>query len=131
MNTHLARRARLIAAIVLPIFAAVALAVVLDGSGSGGNTAARPDLYSPGEASRMDVERYWQTRLTYPTGRFNQGWMRDAAEQAKRIRAAIPKGTYRPWRAGKVGSNGTLSRNQSIKALSAARPLGPDRKSVV
>ena len=34
-----------------------------------------------GEASLTAVEQYWQTRLTYPTGRFNQNWVNAAARQ--------------------------------------------------
>src|SRR6266498_2931499 len=84
-------------------------------------------LYSPGgeagEVSLAKVEQYWQTRLTYPTGRFNQRWVTGAAKQAQRIKSGIPKGHYKAWRGTRsvTGSHGA----QSIKALAAARPLGP------
>ncbi len=130
-NTFFARRARLIA---VPIVAGLAFAafLVFGGSQPSGNTSALQSaaLYSPGggepgEVSLTKVEQYWQTRLTYPTGRFDQRWALKAAKQAKRIKSGIPKGHYKAWRGSAArqfsGSHGA----QSIKALSAARPLGP------
>ena len=118
--------------LVVPIVTglAAAFALVLSGSHADHAAARQAALYSPGgsggepgEVSLTKVERYWQTRLTYPTGRFNQGWVKAAAKQAKRIKAGIPRGQYRGWRGTRAasGSHGA----QSIKALAAARPLGP------
>jgi len=77
-----------------------------------------------GEVSLASVERYWQTRFTYPTGRFNPAWVQAAARQAKRIKVGIPKGFYRPWRghpALRVGA----AKTQAASALATARSLGP------
>ncbi len=37
-------------------------------------------------------ESYWMDRQTYPTGRFNGQWVRNAAEQDLRIKRSIPAG---------------------------------------
>jgi hypothetical protein len=124
------RPARLIAVLIVTGLA-VAFALALTGSHHGVDASALPGaLYSPGggepgEVSLTKVEQYWQTRLTYPTGRFDQRWVTAAAKKAKLVKAGIPKGHYEAWRNSGVrsakGSHGT----QSIKALAAARPLGP------
>jgi hypothetical protein len=123
------RLARLIA---VPIVLGLAFAIVLlSGASKHSNDASalRGALYSPGgeagEISRTTVEQYWQSRLTYPTGRFDQQWVSDATKTAKRIKSGIPKGHYRPWRGAGARSVSASSGAQSIKALSAARPLGP------
>src|SRR5438046_385542 len=118
------RRARLLA---VPIVAGLVLAGVLAFGGSGhGNQAAalQAALYSPGgsepgETSPAKAEKFWQTRLTYPTGRFNQRWVYNAAKQAKRIKSGIPSGHYRGVRGSSTRSAG-LHGAQSIKALAAA-----------
>src|SRR6266511_1880284 len=124
----LGRHTRLLA-VALVTGAAATVALLLAGSqhGAGGSAAVQGALYSPGgeagEVSLAKVEQYWQTRLTYPTGRFNQRWVTGAAKQAQRIKSGIPKGHYKAWRGTRsvTGSHGA----QSIKALAAARPLGP------
>jgi hypothetical protein len=127
------RPALVVGVLVLAAFAVVAGRAALDRSGdSTGAKALQSALYSPGgqsgepgEVSLTKVEQYWQSRLTYPTGHFNPRWAIAAAKQAKRIKAGIPTGHYKGWRnsgaRSATGSHGT----QSIKALSAARPLGP------
>jgi len=40
-------------------------------------------------AHLLDLEGYWNDRLTFPTGKFNPGWVRKAAEQDKKV----PRGT--------------------------------------
>src|SRR6478672_6597345 len=43
------------------------------------------------ELLRLDA--YWQTRVTYPTGRFDFRWLRNAAQQDRtQVRAAVPAG---------------------------------------
>ncbi len=124
----LGRQTRLLA-VALVTGAAATVALLLAGSqhGAGGSAAVQGALYSPGgeagEVSLAKVEQYWQTRLTYPTGRFNQRWVTGAAKQAQRIKSGIPKGHYKAWRGTRsvTGSHGA----QSLKALAAARPLGP------
>jgi hypothetical protein len=78
--------ARLIAVLTVP-GPAVAFAFALTGSQHGVDASALQAgaLYSPGggepgEVSLTKVERYWQTRLTYPTGRFTQRWVTAAAK---------------------------------------------------
>jgi len=125
-RTILAHPARLL---VVPIVTGLAVAFALVFGGSQHSVQAstlQGALYSPGgepgEVSLTKVEQYWQTRLTYPTGRFNQRWALSAVKQAKRIKSGIPAGHYRGRRgSGRLGSHGT----QSIKALAAARSLGP------
>jgi hypothetical protein len=114
-------RSRAVRLIVL--FGLLILAVVLPSVLSGGAkdhaAALRAQLYSPGsevEGSLTAREQFWQTRLTYPTGHFDQRWVVAAAREAKLIKSGIPAGMKR-YR----GS----SHARSINALSAARPLGP------
>ena len=68
---------------------------------------AMPDLYAiePGERPGSDAEHqlsqdaYWQTRITYPTGKFNAKWLADAALQDRlNVSRAVPAGrvTYNP-----------------------------------
>jgi len=79
-------------------------------------------LYSPGdpdgagEMPRTAVEQYWQSRLTYPTGRFDQRWALASENQVQQVPSGIPAGHYRA--AGRAGQ-------QPQAKLSAARPLGP------
>jgi hypothetical protein len=40
----------------------------------------------------LDLERYWDDRLTFPTGKFNPGWVRKASEQDKKIARGTPQG---------------------------------------
>ena len=128
-----ARLARLLA---VPIVVGVAIAIALvysDRSEHGAKESAlEAELYSPGgeageagEVSRTAVEQYWQSRLTYPTGRFDQRWLINSARQAKRIKSGIPKGQYGTRRSSSGRSFSGVSGAKSIAALSAARPLGP------
>src|SRR6266496_3621910 len=89
-RTILAHPARLL---VVPIVTGLAVAFALVFGGSQHSVQAstlQGALYSPGgepgEVSLTKVEQYWQTRLTYPTGRFNQRWALSAVKQAKRIK---------------------------------------------
>src|SRR5918911_174720 len=42
------------------------------------------------------LEQQWNDRLTYPTGRFNPAWLRQAAAQDRRIQRNVPAGDHRP-----------------------------------
>jgi hypothetical protein len=126
------RRSRVTRLLAIPALTACALglALLFGGSQHGMRASAlHGALYSPGgeagEASPAKVEQYWQTRLTYPTGRFNQRWIIAAAKQAKRVKPGIPKGHYGSWRGSRVRSVTGSHGAQSIKALAAARSLGP------
>ena len=118
--------------LLVPIVAGLAFAAVLvfGGSHSSRNAAARQAaLYSPGgeagEVSLKKVEQFWQTRLTYPTGRFNQRWALDALKQSKRIKSGIPAGHYALRRGAGARQVAGAHGAQSVKALAAARSLGP------
>ncbi len=63
--------------------------------------AQRPhDRYLPVPGSRPEaeaanlgrLEQFWNDRLTYPTGRFDPRWVRDAAVQHARMPRGIPAG---------------------------------------
>src|SRR5580765_528984 len=134
MNKGCTRKLLSARLLVVPVVTglAAAFALVLSGSHADHSAARQAALYSPGgstgepgEASLTQVERYWQTRLTYPTGRFDQRWVKTAAQKAKRIKSGIPRGQYR-GRGGSAARAGSGSHGaQSIKSLAAARPLGP------
>jgi hypothetical protein len=131
--SHL-RRARLAALVGVPVLAVAAGFAIRSfdqGSSAGTKAALKKVLDTPGgqsgeagEVSLTTVERYWQSRFTYPTGRFRQAWVRAAARQAKGIKAGLPKGVYRPWR-GQPGFASGGAKTQAATALAAARPLGP------
>ena len=40
----------------------------------------------------LEQEGYWMHRLSYPTGRFDPAWVRQAADQDSRILRQVPKG---------------------------------------
>ena len=130
--THL-RRARVAALVIVAVLAVAggfAARSFNEGGSAHSKAALRNALATPGqvgeagEASLTAVEQYWQTRLTYPTGRFNQNWVNAAARQLKRVKAGVPKGFYRPWR-GRPGFASGRAKTQAAAALAAARPLGP------
>jgi hypothetical protein len=110
----------------------VALRGLSDGQAATGSAAAGvksaldPRLYlaEPGEGAGgesemlLHMDAYWQARVTYPTGRFDRGWLLQAAAQDRaNVRPKVP--------AGRV----TYSRNASSSplALDPARwtSIGP------
>jgi uncharacterized repeat protein (TIGR01451 family) len=44
----------------------------------------------------LEQEAYWAARVTYPTGRFDPAWMREALQQDSLIERAIPAGRANP-----------------------------------
>src|SRR6266498_94016 len=62
--------------------------------------ASRPLPYMPAPGQRPDteaadlgrLERFWNDRLTYPTGRFDPRWLRAAAAQHARLPLGVPAG---------------------------------------
>src|SRR5207245_10014498 len=66
----------------------------------GATEASRPPRYMPAPGQRPDteandlarMERFWNDRLTYPTGRFDPRWLRAAAAQHARLPVAVPGG---------------------------------------
>ncbi len=60
----------------------------------------RPAHYMPVPGGRLEteaadlgrLERFWNDRLTYPTGRFDPRWLRTAAAQHARLSIGVPAG---------------------------------------
>ncbi|HEY3838104.1 MAG TPA: sialidase family protein, partial [Bryobacteraceae bacterium] len=55
------------------------------------------DMPVPGQSGKESedlakLERFWNDRLTYPTGRFNPAWLRNAAAQHARMPSGVPAG---------------------------------------
>ena len=55
------------------------------------------DMPVPGQSGKESedlakLERYWSDRVTYPTGRFNPAWLRNAAAQHARMPSGVPAG---------------------------------------
>jgi len=45
-------------------------------------------------AGLVQLEQYWNDRLTFPTGRFNPAWVRAAAAQHDRMPTGVPFGQH-------------------------------------
>jgi hypothetical protein len=62
--------------------------------------AEQPARYMPAPGNRPEteaadlgrLERLWNDRLTYPTGRFDPSWLRAAAAQHARLPMGVPAG---------------------------------------
>ena len=85
----------------LVIFGTAFLLALVAGTGHwpGGEDAKSPPRYAavPGvggveaETEQFDVrDAYWNDRVTYPTGRYNPAWLRNAARQDARIARGVP-----------------------------------------
>ena len=69
-------------------------------SNPGATNALRPLPYMPAPGARPEteaadlgrLERFWNDRLTYPTGRFDPRWLRAAALEHARLPMGIPAG---------------------------------------
>jgi hypothetical protein len=80
-------------------FSGALLALFASGVFSGKN-AERPEPYMPVPGGRIEteaadlgrLERFWNDRLTYPTGRFDPRWLRAAAAQNARLSQGVPAG---------------------------------------
>src|SRR5437764_10710817 len=74
---------------------------------------AAAERYMPvpgGEPDDLDrLEAEWNNRLTYPTGRFNPAWVRQAAVADARITRSIPFGARATLRLGNTASATTLA----------------------
>jgi len=86
--------------------------------------------FSEGEAETdgarlLELESYWHYRLTLPTGKFNPGWVRKAANDDKKIPRGVPKGKKR----GHNGLSAVTTATRTIGTLSlndtAFTALGP------
>jgi hypothetical protein len=80
-------------------FSGALLALFASGAFSG-RDAGRPARYMavPGNRPETEaadlgrLERFWNDRLTYPTGRFDPGWLRAAVAQHARMVTGVPAG---------------------------------------
>src|SRR3954471_1652053 len=65
----------------------------------GGASAPEPERYMPGPGGEPEdleaMELDWHNRLTYPTGRFDPSWVRQAAAQNSRLSLGVPAGVRR------------------------------------
>jgi hypothetical protein len=81
-------------------FAGVVLALFAHFSLPSATKASRPLPYMPVPGTKPEaeaaglgrLERYWNDRLTYPTGRFDPRWLRAAAAQHARLPVGVPAG---------------------------------------
>lgn len=86
----------------------------------------------------LSMEKYWQHRVTYPTGKFNPDWVRKAAKQNNGIGKGIPRGKRRGQttaidlsgaNAGLLGSPTLFSSPNNLSPTpmysSSFVPLGP------
>ena len=84
--------------IVWLVAVGVALCVALGVAGSKyvGNSKASKTAsaakFAPGDEELGAIDSYWNQRLTYPTGRFNPAWLRNAARQAAHLPTRAPTG---------------------------------------
>src|SRR6266849_8493286 len=77
----------------------VALAILAE-RGAAPRPAPEADRYMPvpGGSSQSEsaglaqLKQYWHNRLTYPTGRFDPAWVREAAVQHARMPVGVPAG---------------------------------------
>jgi hypothetical protein len=92
--------ALLCAAIAIPFFFAfggvhamkeAAHAVGLTGEPAGEHEANGAARDEPGDDAGA-TDEYWNQRLTYPTGDYNEIWLRRAAAQAENVPVAVPAG---------------------------------------
>ena len=84
-----------IVSIIVVCAAALAAFVLGSQHWTGASPSATPPHYLPvpgGERGEhfAAMDAYWNDRLTYPTGRFNPAWLRQAARQDKRIVSRVP-----------------------------------------
>lgn len=92
------------------IFGIVAMGVCVAAAG----WVLRPAVPAAKPAQAADMGTFWLDRLSYPTGRFNPAWQREAARDLRKVRAATPEGA-------------SLTRGKSTTALDPVNftPLGP------
>src|SRR5262245_46982168 len=63
---------------------------------------ARPKRREEAEPEReryeqlLEQEEYWATRVTYPTGKFDPAWLREAKKEDLLIERALPAGRANP-----------------------------------
>src|SRR4051812_677853 len=67
------------------------------------------------------LEQFWNDRLTYPTGKFDPQWLRNAVAQHDKMQSAIPAGNFSKLQARKT--TGAARKGQSgAKGISAPQP---------
>src|SRR4051794_10982272 len=68
------------------------------------------------------MELYWADRVTYPTGKFNPEWLREAAQQDKAIESGVPAGSFERLQLATKGAKG---KQLNSLATTGWTPLGP------
>jgi hypothetical protein len=74
----------------------------------------------PGDDANT-TSNFWNERVTYPTGKYNPLWLRHAATQAEKVKAAVPAGSVAKFTA----IAGTRAANQSVPLTNSFTALGP------
>jgi hypothetical protein len=76
----------------------------------------------------LALSDYWNARVTYPTGRFDQRWLFDAARQDKLVPVSVPAGTktYQPHQANGPTVNSPLTLNANAFTALGPQPLDSD-----
>ncbi|MFL6569752.1 MAG: dockerin type I domain-containing protein [Chthoniobacterales bacterium] len=82
------------------------------------------------EATGLErMELYWADRVTYPTGKFNPEWLREAARQDQAIESGVPAGSFerlqREAPRGLLQAKGAKSKQVNSLATTGWTPLGP------
>jgi hypothetical protein len=54
--------------------------------------AADPSKVSGESAELLNVEDYWYTRVSYPTGKYDNKWLIQAAQQDSNVAERVPAG---------------------------------------
>jgi len=71
----------------------------------------------------IDQETYWNHRLSYPTGKFNPGWVRRAARQDAQIKRGIPAGRRRGQGSAKALTANSTADGGASDALGGSSPI--------
>ena len=119
--------------VALAVAAGVAGGTTLFHHSSKSSSPARYTATPDGEADSVgQLEKYWNDRITYPTGHFNPAWLRHAAAQADKIPSRMPKGTYADGSgAASVRSVGTASTEAPTSQITPNVPLNTPAHTVM
>jgi hypothetical protein len=113
---------------------ALALLAIAGGHGSPATRAAGPEPArdsitgeadagagtTPGDGPELARQAaYWNDRVTYPTGRFDPAWLRQAARQDRQVPRGVPAGAGRR----ETGTGPTLQTALDAGTATAATPL--------
>jgi len=73
----------------------------------------------------LELERYWHERLTFPTGKFNPGWVRKAANDDKKIPRGVPNGKKKGHSGLSAAADGKPQAGSLVLNDLAFTSLGP------